>query len=85
MNLVQNKQFTPKSITCDVCDGKKIIPMGDFVKPDGSGSYWKILDKDGIEMPDDWAGTPRTYDKVKRLLDRLNVNGKHRPYTMVQK
>lgn len=53
--------------------------------PDIIGSYWKILDKDGIEMPDDWAGTPRTYEKVKRLLDRLNVNGKHRPYTMVQK
>ena len=47
--------------------------------------YWKILDKDGIEMPDDWAVTPRTYEKVKRLLDRLNVNGEYRPYTMVQK
>ena len=46
---------------------------------------WKILDKDGIEMPDDWAVTPRTYEKVKRLLDRLNVNGENRPYTMVQK
>lgn len=46
---------------------------------------WKILDKDGIEMPDDWAVTPRTYERVKRLLDRLNVNGEYRPYTMVQK
>ena len=45
----------------------------------------KILDKDGIEMPDDWAVTPRTYERVKRLLDRLNVNGEYRPYTMVQK
>lgn len=52
---------------------------------DVSGSYWKILDKDGIEMPDDWAVTPRTYEKVKRLLDRLNVNGEYRPYTMVEK
>ena len=55
------------------------------VKADVSGSYWKILDKDGIEMPDDWAIAPRTYEKVKRLLDRLNVNGEYRPYTMVQK
>lgn len=55
------------------------------IKHNVSGSYWKILDKDGIEMPDDWAVTPRTYDKVKRLLDRLNVNGEYRPYTMVQK
>lgn len=46
---------------------------------------WKILDKNGIEMPDDWAVTPRTYENVKRLLDRLNVNGEHRPYTMVKK
>jgi hypothetical protein len=50
-----------------------------------SGSYWKILDKDGIEMSDDWAVTPRTYERVKILLDRLNVNGEYRPYTMVQK
>lgn len=50
-----------------------------------SGSCCKILDKDGIEMPDDWAVTPRTYEKVKRLLDRLNVNGEYRPYTMVRK
>jgi hypothetical protein len=53
--------------------------------PAVSGSYWKILDKNGIEMPDDWAVTPRTYERVKRLLDRLNVNGEYRPYTMVQK
>ncbi len=46
---------------------------------------WKILDKDGIEMPDDWVVTPRTYERVKRLLDRLNVDGEYRPYTMVQK
>ena len=46
---------------------------------------WKILDKDGIDLPDDWAVTPRTYERVKRLLDRLNVNGEYRPYTMVQK
>ena len=55
------------------------------VKADVSGSYWKILDKDGIEMPDDWAVTPRTYERVKRLLDRLNENGEYRPYTMVEK
>ena len=36
-------------------------------------------------MPDDWAVTPRTYERVKRLLDRLNVNGEYRPYTMVEK
>ena len=55
------------------------------IKHNFSGSYYKILDKDGIEIPDDWAVTPRTYDKVKRLLDRLNVNGEYRPYTMVEK
>jgi len=46
---------------------------------------WKIIDKDGIEIPDDWAVTPRTYDKVKILLDRLNLIGENRPYTMVPK
>mgnify|MGYP001231120414 CR=1 FL=1 len=50
-----------------------------------SGSYYKILDCNGDELPDDWAITPRTYERVKRLLDRLNVNGEYRPYTMVAK
>ncbi len=47
--------------------------------------YYKILDRDGIEMPDNWAVTTRTYERVKKLLDRLNVNGECRPYTMVEK
>lgn len=46
--------------------------------------YYKILDKDGVEMPDDWCVSPRTYEKVKRLLDRLNKSGEYRPYTMVE-
>lgn len=46
---------------------------------------YKILDKNGIELPDGWAITPRTYDNVKRLLDKLNVNGEHKPYTIVKK
>ena len=54
-------------------------------KPAISGSCWKILDKDGVEMSDNWAVTPRTYEKVKKLLDRLNVDGEYRPYTMVDK
>lgn len=46
---------------------------------------FKIIDKHGVEMPDDWATTPRTFINVKNLLDRLNKNGLNRPYTMIEK
>lgn len=49
-----------------------------------SDGYWKILNKYGEEIPDDWAVTPRTYERVKRLLDRLNKKGEYGPYTMVK-
>lgn len=51
-----------------------------------ANKYYKILDKDGIEMPDNWAISPRTYERVKRLLDRLNNNkAENYPYIMVEK
>lgn len=49
-----------------------------------SGSYFKILDKDGIEMPDHYTGRRRTYDEAKKMLDSLNKNGEFKPYTMVE-
>ena len=48
-----------------------------------SGSY-KILDKDGAEMPDHWSGRRRTYEEAKKMVDSLNKNGEYRPYTMVE-
>ncbi len=48
-----------------------------------SGSY-KILDKDGVEMPDHWSGRRRTYEEAKKMVDSLNKNGEYRPYTMVE-
>ena len=49
-----------------------------------SGSYFKILDKDGIEMPDHYSGRRRTYEEAKKMVDSLNKNGEFRPYTMVE-
>ena len=49
-----------------------------------SGSYFKILDKDGIEMPDHYSGRRRTYEEAKKMVDSLNKNGEFRPYIMVE-
>ncbi len=49
-----------------------------------SGSYFKILDKDGVEMPDHYSGRRRTYEEAKNMVDSLNKNGEFRPYTMVE-
>jgi len=54
-----------------------------FCKTDVSGSY-KILDKDGVEMPDHWSGRRRTYEEAEKMVDSLNKNGEYRPYTMVK-
>ena len=53
--------------------------------PSFGGSFYKILDCEGVEMPDNWAVKPRTYERVKILLDRLNKNGEYKPYTMTEK
>jgi hypothetical protein len=47
-----------------------------------SGSYWKILDKDGVEMPSHYSGRYRTCEEAMKMLDKLNVDGEYRPYTM---
>ena len=44
---------------------------------------YTIIDKNGIEMPDHYTGRKRTYDEAKRLIDRLNKNGEHKPYKMI--
>jgi hypothetical protein len=44
---------------------------------------YKILDKDGVEIPRHWSGRFRTYDEAKKMVDSLNKNGEYRPYTMV--
>lgn len=44
-------------------------------------SYFKILDKDGIEMPDHWSGRRRTYDEAKKMVDSLNKNGEYSSIT----
>ena len=47
-------------------------------------SFYKILDKNGVEMPDHWSGRRRTYDEAKKMVDGLNKNGEHSPYTMIE-
>jgi hypothetical protein len=47
---------------------------------------YKILDKNGYEMPH-YTGEFKPYDdydRAKRLLDRLNKNREHTPYTLIE-
>ena len=46
---------------------------------------YKILDKDGIEMPH-YTGDfiPYVnYDMAKKVLNRLNINGEYKPYILI--
>jgi len=49
-----------------------------------SSRFYKIVDKDGIEMPDHYSGRRRNYEEAKKMVDRLNKNGEYRPYKMVE-
>ena len=60
------------------CQNKSIA------KSDVREIYFKILDKDGIEMPNHYTGRRRTYEEAKKILNRLNKNGEFKPYTMVE-
>ena len=44
--------------------------------------FYKIVDKNGCEMPGHYSGRNRTYEEAKKMVDKLNKNGEHRPYTM---
>lgn len=46
--------------------------------------FYKILDKNGIEMPNHWSGRRRTYEEAKKIIDNLNKNGEYSPYTMIE-
>jgi len=50
----------------------------------GVSSRFKILDKDGVEMPDHYTGRRRNYFEAKKHVDGLNKDGEYRPYRMVQ-
>ena len=45
---------------------------------------YRIVDKDGIEMPDHYSGRRRTYEEAKKMVDGLNKNGEYRPYKMIE-
>ncbi len=47
-------------------------------------SRYKIVDKDGVEMPDHYSGRRRNYEEVKKMVDGLNKDGEYRPYKMIQ-
>ena len=44
--------------------------------------FYKIVDKNGYEMPEHYSGRNRTYEESKKMVDNLNKNGEYRPYTM---
>ena len=46
--------------------------------------FYKIVDKDGIEMPRHYSGRRRNYEESKKMVDRLNKNGEYKPYKMVE-
>ena len=54
------------------------------IKSDNVSDRYKILDKNGVEMPGHWSGRRRAYDEAKKMVDTLNKNGEYRPYTMVK-
>ncbi len=44
---------------------------------------FKIVDKDGIEMPDKHNGERRNKAEAQKIVDLLNKNGESKPYRMI--
>lgn len=83
--------------TCDNCNIKRKLNRykpNEYQYPDGTivtGKapkceiiFYKIVDKNGFELPDKHPDQQRTYDEAKRIVDRLNENGEHKPYKMIK-
>lgn len=45
---------------------------------------YKILDRNGNEMPDHYSGRRRTFEEAKRMVENLNKNREYKPYTMIK-
>lgn len=46
-------------------------------------SLYKVVDRDGLEMPPHYSGRHRTYKEAKRLIELLNKHGEYPPYRMI--
>ena len=67
-------------LLCPECNTNRlVVGWGDLPKR----PEYKIVDKDGVQLDDRWAVRPRTFDRVKKLLDSLNSDGEYGPYRMV--
>lgn len=43
---------------------------------------YKIIDKNGIELPRHWTGRYRTYEEAVKILNNINIDGEYKPYKM---
>lgn len=46
-------------------------------------SLYKVVDREGLEMPLHYSGRHRTYKEAKRLIESLNKHGEYSPYSMI--
>jgi hypothetical protein len=47
-----------------------------------NNNRYLIFDCNGMTFPNHYSNRNRTYEEAKKLIDKLNVNGEFRPYTM---
>lgn len=47
-------------------------------------TFYKILDREGVEMPVHYSGRPRTRIEAEKMIKLLNENGEYPPYRMEQ-
>lgn len=62
---------------------------GEFVPSDNQvlerlAARFKILDKNGVEMPRHPSGRLRTLEEAVAMQDRLNKNGEYKPYSVIE-
>lgn len=63
---------------------KRIHLLKSFYNMAKKKTLFKILDKNGFEMPKHYSGRNRTEEEAKKILNRLNKNGEYSPYTMIK-
>jgi hypothetical protein len=47
-------------------------------------TFYKIVDKNGYELPLHYSDRHRTYEEASKLIQRLNQHGEYKPYKMIK-
>lgn len=69
----------------DIEEWEKVIEKRERINAATYGKkLYRIVDKNGVQMPDHYEGRFRTFHEAKKMVKTLNRTGEYKPYKMIE-